>query len=113
MERSSQRRAIEAYARLALSSDSVETSRRRDVLYVLRSARLLCSTSSISNSIACRIMTEDDKVRENRIRRIAERRGFRLEKSRRRHPRAVGFGGFMLCEAYRNVCVLGTHQFGL
>jgi len=37
-----------------------------------------------------------DKVRENRLRRMAERQGMRLVKSRRRDPRAVGFGMYQL-----------------
>ena len=40
-----------------------------------------------------------DKSRENRARRIAERRGFRLEKSRRRDPRSVGYGQYQLIDA--------------
>ena len=37
-------------------------------------------------------MDQDQKVRENRMRRAAERQGFVLEKSRRRDPRAIGYG---------------------
>ena len=37
-------------------------------------------------------MTNEEKVRENRLRRIAKRRGFGLEKSRVRDPLAIGFG---------------------
>lgn len=33
-----------------------------------------------------------DKVRENRLRRAAERQGLRLVKSRRRDPRALDYG---------------------
>ena len=32
------------------------------------------------------------KVRENRLRRMADRQGLRLEKSRRRDPRALDYG---------------------
>ena len=39
-------------------------------------------------------MTSD--VRENRLRRVAQRRGFRLVKSRRRDPRAIDYGGYQL-----------------
>jgi hypothetical protein len=35
---------------------------------------------------------QDDKVRENRLRRMAERRGYELNKSRRRDPLAVDYG---------------------
>lgn len=41
-------------------------------------------------------MENADKVRENRLRRMAERQGLRLVKSRRRDPRAVGFGLYQL-----------------
>ena len=47
----------------------------------------------------------DQKIRENRIRRMAVRQMLRLEKSRRRDPRAVDYGG------YRNVVVLGATSF--
>lgn len=48
----------------------------------------------------------DDKVRENRLRRMAQRQGLQLVKSRRRDPRAIGYGGFMLVDD-RNVAVYG------
>jgi hypothetical protein len=44
-------------------------------------------------------MTEQDseeKVKENRLRRMAARQGLRLEKSRRRDPRAIGYGTYQL-----------------
>lgn len=56
-------------------------------------------------------MTEDDKVRENRLRRVAERRGFRLEKSRRRDPNAIDYGGYMLIDAFREAAVLGSAPY--
>ncbi len=40
----------------------------------------------------------DEKVRENRLRRVADRRGFRLVKSRSRDPRAVDFGLYALID---------------
>lgn len=52
-----------------------------------------------------------DKVKENRLRRVAERRGLRLEKSRRRDPQAMDFGGFMLIDSYRNFVVAGAHPY--
>ncbi len=42
------------------------------------------------------------KIRENRARRMAQRQGLQLIKSRRRDPRAIDFGGFMLVNAYTN-----------
>jgi hypothetical protein len=46
-------------------------------------------------------MTEDkeDKVRENRLRRMAYRQGLRLVKSRRRDPRALDYGSYALFDA--------------
>lgn len=38
------------------------------------------------------------KVLENRLRRMAQRQGFRLVKSRRRDPRAIDFGCYMLAD---------------
>ena len=40
----------------------------------------------------------EDKARENRLRRAAERQGLRLMKSRRRDPRAIGYGTYMLVD---------------
>ena len=49
-----------------------------------------------------------DKVRENRLRRIAERRGMALAKSRRRDPKAMDFGGYMLTDIATNSVVMGA-----
>jgi hypothetical protein len=38
----------------------------------------------------------NQKVRENRLRRMADRQGYRLEKSRARDPRDLTFGGYQL-----------------
>ena len=59
-------------------------------------------------------MTKNDKVRENRPRRVAARRGLRLEKSRRRDADATGFGGYRLADAVAGGVVLGDerHEFG-
>lgn len=43
-----------------------------------------------------------DKSRENRARRVAERRGYRLEKSRRRDPRATDYGRYQLIDSATN-----------
>jgi hypothetical protein len=55
-------------------------------------------------------MTEE-KVKENRIRRTADRRGFRLLKSRARDQRAIGYGGFMLVDKFTNAVVLGANPY--
>lgn len=41
-------------------------------------------------------MENAEKVRENRLRRWAEDQGYRLEKSRRRDPRAKDYGTYRL-----------------
>lgn len=51
-------------------------------------------------------MTNAEKVREDRLRRMAERQGLRLVKSRRRDPRAIGYGRFMIVNQ-DNVAVAG------
>lgn len=38
----------------------------------------------------------DDKVRENRLRRMAKRQGLQLQRSRRRDPPAIDFGLYFL-----------------
>ncbi len=57
----------------------------------------------------------DEKVRENRLRRVAKRRGLRLTKSSRRDPRALDFGGWMLVDIYQNVVVAGAdvHEYSM
>jgi hypothetical protein len=50
---------------------------------------------------------ESEKVRENRLRRVADRRGYRLIKSRVRDPKALGFGGYMLHDEQHNFTPLG------
>jgi hypothetical protein len=52
-------------------------------------------------------MTEEQevKVRENRLRRAAERQGLRLEKSRRRDSHALGYGTYQLVDANTNALV--------
>lgn len=43
-------------------------------------------------------MSNADKIRENRLRRMAQRQGLRLEKSRRRDPRALDYGAYWLVQ---------------
>ena len=44
-------------------------------------------------------MTKENIVQENRLRRIAKRRGFRLQRSRRRDPQALDYGKYWLIDA--------------
>jgi hypothetical protein len=52
------------------------------------------------------------KVKENRLRRAAERQGLRLVKSRRRDPRALDFGKYMLVDVQTNGVVYGLISGG-
>jgi len=49
---------------------------------------------------------------ENRVRRLAERRGLRLNRSRRRHPSAVDYGRYLLRDVNTRVIVAGTTRTG-
>jgi hypothetical protein len=53
-----------------------------------------------------------EKALENRLRRMADRRGLKLMKSRRRDPRAVDFGGYALVDQATNGIVYGTGHIG-
>jgi hypothetical protein len=55
---------------------------------------------------------QDEKVRENRLRRMAERQGLALSKSRRRDPHALDFGRYMLVDALTNTVVTGAQHTG-
>lgn len=57
-----------------------------------------CVTPAEQQAMDEDIMAMADKVRENRLRRMAERQGLRLEKSRRRDPRALDYGNYWLVE---------------
>ncbi|WIB12910.1 hypothetical protein [Curtobacterium sp. MCPF17_052] len=50
---------------------------------------------------------QDEKVRENRLRRAAERQGLLLKKSRRRDPRAIDYGTYMVVDAATNSLTAG------
>lgn len=43
-------------------------------------------------------MIRTDKIRENRLRRVADRYGLRLMKSSRRDPRAIDYGLYALID---------------
>jgi len=48
-----------------------------------------------------------EKVRQDRLRRMAERQGLVLHKSRRRDPRAYDYGAYWLMDAATNAIVFG------
>jgi hypothetical protein len=50
-----------------------------------------------------------DKVLENRLRRAAERRGLVLQKSRRRDPDAVNYGGYMIVDPRTGMVLSGAN----
>jgi hypothetical protein len=52
-------------------------------------------------------MDAGDKVREARLRRMAERQGLHLQKSRRRDRLAIDYEGYQLVEAASNLLVFG------
>lgn len=54
-----------------------------------------------------------DKVRENKLRRMALRQGLVLQKSRRRDPNALDFGCYGLVDAETNTAVMGFEGWGL
>jgi hypothetical protein len=56
-------------------------------------------------------MDTAEKVRENRLRRMARRRGYSVVKSRARDPRAFTFGTYAVVDD-RNNLILGNHDFG-
>lgn len=52
------------------------------------------------------------KVRENRLRRMADRQGLALRASGRRDTRALDYGKYGLVDARTNVIVYGTEPTG-
>jgi hypothetical protein len=53
----------------------------------------------------------DQKVRENRLRRAAQRQGLMLQKSRHRDHRAIDYGRYRLVDLFRNAVVAGGHPY--
>jgi hypothetical protein len=49
-------------------------------------------------------------VHEARVRRMIDRQGYFLEKSRRRDPRAVGYGRFRIVDPTTNTVVAGAGE---
>jgi len=52
-----------------------------------------------------------ERVEENRLRRVALRRGMHIEKSRRRDERALDFNGYMLIDNDTNGVILGGSPY--
>ena len=53
------------------------------------------------------------KVRENRLRRMADRQGLTVEKCRRRDPRAIGFATYRVVASDGSVVAGDEHEYGL
>jgi hypothetical protein len=57
-------------------------------------------------------MADAEKTRENRLRRMAERQGYTLKKSRRRDPRAIDYGMYVIVNPMTNTVVAGEATTG-
>jgi len=53
-----------------------------------------------------------EKVREIRLRRMAQRQGYRLVKTRRRDPRAIDYGAYTIVDPRTNFAVFGIGASG-
>jgi hypothetical protein len=51
-----------------------------------------------------------ERAQEDRLRRVAERQGLRLEKARRRNPRALDYGRFRLIDTASGSPVFPSHD---
>ena len=58
------------------------------------------------------IVEEEDKVRENKVRRMAQRQGLAVKKSRRRDPRALNYGTYWIVDPFKNTVVAGDTNNG-
>ena len=57
-------------------------------------------------------MSDPHKTRETRLRRMADRQGFQLVKSRRRDPRSIDYGRWMILNPFTNGVVAGVGGTG-
>ena len=55
---------------------------------------------------------KETRTREQRLRRMADRQGLRLEKSRTRDLRAIDYGGWMIVNLETDTVVAGTGALG-
>ena len=58
----------------------------------------------------CKSMDATEKVREARLRRLAQRQGLKLVRSRRRDPQAADFGRYALVDPDTNRAVAGEQD---
>ena len=67
--------------------------------------------STLCSIVSGMASSTSEKVRENRLRRMAERQGLVLSKSRRRDPHALDYGEYYLADADTNHLIAGDrHQ---
>jgi hypothetical protein len=57
------------------------------------------TSSTLISTLSGMALSTPEKVRENRLRRMAARQGLQLLKSRRRDPRALDYGTYWLVDA--------------
>jgi hypothetical protein len=57
------------------------------------------TSSTVSSTLTGMASSTQEKVRENRLRRMAARQALQLVKSRRRDPRALDYGTYWLVDA--------------
>jgi hypothetical protein len=62
---------------------------------------------TVETELSERSLAQIEKVRENRLRRMADRQGLRLLKSRVRDPRSIDFGIYWLTDVQVGGLVLG------
>src|SRR5215207_6927885 len=89
----------------ATVSDMDTRPKRRTSTCQHRSSTRSGICSSIVLSMPTNTSTE--KVRENRMRRMAQRQGLQLHKSPRRDPRAYDYGRYMLIDMHSTAVVYG------
>ena len=56
-------------------------------------------------------MATPEKIRTNRLRKMARRQGLRLSKTRRRDPRAIDYDGWMVIDMFTNRAVYGGQPY--
>ena len=54
---------------------------------------------------ALMVLSKPEKVRENKLRRVADRRGYRLSRSRSRDEDAIDYGLYALIDIQKNFAV--------
>ena len=76
-----------------------------------RLAHYSLPSSITSGMVSGMTIKQVEKIRENRLRRMAGRRDLQVQKSRRRDERANDFGLYRIVDAFSNVVVAGAHPF--